>query len=230
MLIICVIIGFIIGGNAVLFPISNENKAFLAIIKAYDLVNPIFKIEKLNDENKDLINDASKQILNAAFYLKENDSFTSEATQWNLKNKQVEEKFINNLQTKVSPLIKENKYPPKYIENIALLFVDADIDKIKQFNDSLENQTKDIDFKPIITLSDKIKNSKYIEITRAIVLTTLITFIFLLIGTFVETMTLSDLIIQHYFESVTLWVAIFIGLKAPPYLKQLFEKINQNPT
>jgi uncharacterized integral membrane protein len=223
-LIIGVIIGVIIGGNALIFPVSKEISAFLEIIEAYNIVEPIFKIEKLTDENRESLNDASKRILYAAQYLKSNDSFTSEATQWNLKNKQIEEKFVNTLEKKIAPLVKENKYPPEFIEIIALLFIDSDIDKIKKFNDNVENQTKDMEIKPIITLNDKIKNNQYYEIIRVAIITTIITLVFLEIGTYAKNLTLSGLVSQYYFESIGIWVAIFLGLEASPLLKLIIKK------
>jgi hypothetical protein len=79
------IIGLLYSSIYMTSPLSNEDKAFLEILKALKIVKSIFVINDLTKENKELLNSAYINLLNASKYLESNESFKAEATSWNLK-------------------------------------------------------------------------------------------------------------------------------------------------
>jgi len=212
------------GLGSLISPISNEDKAFLEILKTLEIVKSTFIVGELNKENEDILNIAYENITKAANYLKNNESFKAEATSWNLKNKDIEDRFIQNLQKIVAPAIKKNKFPPYGLEQIAFLFVDSDISKINEFNKTIEKSFIEIEPYEKISFSHKIINSKYGWLIKPSLISICLMIFILWGGSIVKDKTMIELFSQYYFELLAIGVAIFAIVLAPPYLSKRLSK------
>jgi hypothetical protein len=221
---------FIIGisclfiGAPSVISISNEDKAFLEILKTLEIVESTFISDNLNKENVEILNMAYKYIWNAANYLKSNESFTSDATSWNLKNKDIENRFIQNLQIIVAPAVKQNKLPLYGLEQIAFLFVDSNISNINEFNKDIEKSFKEIEPYEEISFYHKIINSKYGWLIKPAISGIGIVIIALEGNIIITGRPMNELFIQYYYELWGLGIAIFASVLASPYLIQQLSK------
>jgi hypothetical protein len=141
-----------------------------------------------------------------------------------LKNKDIENKFIQTLRTIIAPAIKENKFPPEFLEQLALLFVYSDISKIDEFCSRIENDFHKIETYKNISIYNKIMDSKIGWVIKPSFISICIMIFFLWGGSIVKDKTMIELFSQYYFELLTIGVAIFTAILASPYISKRLSK------
>ncbi len=105
---------------------------------------------------------------------------------WNSNNNEINEKFIINMNNRISPAIRKGEVNHEEIQEIALLFIDSDISDIEKINKKVEASFKDE------TIKDKTEG-RFSGTMRSIFSNLIVKAISSILGGFLSSFLLSQL-------------------------------------
>lgn len=122
------VLGFTAGFVLLLFPLPNEDNAFLEIIKAYEIV-------ETTSSDLFLCRKAHKHLKKASKLLGKMDIGIGS---WYTPTRNAERSFIGAIKTRTQPALLDGKLQLSHLEDIAYAFIDPSVDKLGEVVQMLE--------------------------------------------------------------------------------------------